>query len=107
MVKIYETDNPKQIADKIYNHFGIGENVTVKGYIRNDITEEIEEIGMMVIKELEYLDRKENCRMSAGKYIRRHSYQNKSIGGPIAQKIFQWDRKIVDRMPRYFIFRFQ
>jgi len=105
--KIYDTDSPLIVASKIFKHFDIGENITVNGYVRNEKSLEIEEVGIIIIKELERLDKYENCGSMDKGGKRKHKYLSRSVGGPVAQKIFQWDRKKVDGVPRYFIWRAQ
>jgi hypothetical protein len=107
MPKIYDTDNPWQIASKIYEGFEIGMSCRVSGFV------EIEEKGTVIAKgeavldQLRIMDDADNCRDHRGARVRKVRIKENAIGGPIAQKIFCWDKVMNDGEPKYTIWRFQ
>ena len=107
MVKIYDTDTIREIAKKIYNDFEVCASCTVIGFVMNESTGSLIPKGEAVVANIESMDSVENCRYVGDKKIRNYKFRKGSVGGPIVQKIFTWDKKIVDEEPRVTIWRFQ
>lgn len=105
MVKIYDIDSPLQIASKVWEHLEIGQSVSVLGFCT--MSNEILPKGEVVLSELRRLDELENVYTSGARKTRKVKFKKDSVGGPLAQKIFVWDKRIVDKEPRYTIWRFQ
>lgn len=105
MVKIYDVDTPQEIAKKIYEQFDVMASCSVYGFV---VTEEkIIPKGELVLQEIKRLDELENISYFGKKKVRKYKYRKDSIGGTLAQKIFTWEKRIVDSEPRYTIWRFQ
>jgi len=75
--RIYNTDDPKDIAEKIWKFFEVHDLCIVTGFDK----------GMAVLKHLEKLDRDENVR-GHGRVNRK---LDNSIGGAVAHKIFRYN----------------
>lgn len=102
MVRIYNTDTVAEIAFKIYYDFDVLTSCTIFGFVigENDVFEK----GRLVLDEIEKLYKGE-CLDDRGN--RKYKMKKDSIGGPLAHKIFTWERRIVDKEPRYTIWRYQ
>lgn len=108
MVKILDTDTANEIAKKIYEKFEVLESCTVTGWFVEPGEQLVLGKGEMVLNELRRLDSEEHIdSLKSGKNSRRNSLKPNSIGGPIAHKIFTWERRIVNNEPRYTIWRWQ
>jgi len=107
VVKIYDTDSIRQIAQKIYNDFDVCASCTIIGFVINEATEQLMPKGEAVVAHLESMDELANCRYIGEKKVRNYKFRKNSVGGPIANKIFTWEKKIVDSEPRITIWRFQ
>jgi hypothetical protein len=107
MVKIYDTDTPKQVAKKIYKDFDIHASASIYGFYTDIANEKIVPKGELVLEELRLMYEADQYENKAGKMVRKFQYRSNSIGGPIAHKIFTWEKRIVDSEPRYTIWRFQ
>jgi hypothetical protein len=104
-VKIHSTDSPEEIAAKIYHDFEVGASCSIFGFCIG--TEDLIPKGDLVLKELRRLDEADNTRFVGKKKTRSYKYKQESIGGTIAQKIFTWEKRVVDKEPRITIWRYQ
>lgn len=106
-VKIYESETVREIAEKIWEGLDVMASCTVFGFVE-DCNRLIPK-GEAVLIVLKELDDKENIKKigTTGKRQRIFKYRNNSIGGPIAHKIFTWEKRIVDSDVRYTIWRYQ
>lgn len=106
MANVYQSDSCIQVARKIYENFDVGESCVITGFIiqlGDSVTR-----GELILKEIERMDMDENIRFISGaKKQRKYVYKKGSIGGPISQKIFTFEKRIVDSEVRYTIWRFQ
>jgi hypothetical protein len=106
MVKVLDTDSELDIASKIYERFEVLESCSVIGWSRKP--EYWLGKGEEVLAELRRMDADEHIKyMKNGKRARLNVYKPESIGGPMAHKIFVWERTIVNNEPRYRIWRVQ
>lgn len=78
---------------------------TIYGFVNND--GKIKPKGEMVVDYLETLDEMENIKYKGSVRMRDYKYRKDSVGGPIAHKIFTWEKRIVDNEVRYTIWRYQ
>lgn len=107
MVKIYDTDTIEIISRKIYFDFEVLQSCTVSGFVMDMEKQKITPKGELVMQELSMLYNDECCKDTGGRKYRKFAYRENSVGGPIAHKIFTFDKKIVNNEPRYTIWRFQ
>jgi hypothetical protein len=108
MQKVTEIDTVVDIARKIYNNFNVLEVCEVYGWFDDVDRQTILEKGEMVLAEIRRLDEDEHVKWTkTGKRLRENRYKAGTIGGPIAHKIFTWDRTIVNNEPRHRIWRIQ
>lgn len=105
MIKIYDTDTHDVIAKKMWDYLDVGDFVVVRGLVLVELV--MESKGDLVLRELERLDTETNFYVSKGKKNRKYKFKNNSVGGPIAHKIFTFDKKVVEKEPRVTIWRFQ
>lgn len=104
-IKIYDTEKPEDIARKIYEQFDVHQSCTIMGFYKGE--EDLIPKGKVVMDIIEMLYSLEFCRDKGGKQYRVYSYKPNSVGGPIAHKIFTWDKKIINNEIRYTIWRVQ
>lgn len=104
-VKIYETDSVEDIAKKIFFDFEVGASCSIYGFVVG--SEQMKAKGELVWEEIRRLDDLHNCRDFGGKRVRKYEYRKGAIGGTIAQKIFTFEKRIIDKDIRYMIWRFQ
>lgn len=107
MVKIYTTDSYYEIAKKIYNDFEVGASCVIMGFIEDEANKRLIQKGQAVIDAITLMYEDEFMHSNADKKFRRYKYKKDSIGGPIAHKIFTFDKKIINNEPRYIIWRYQ
>ena len=91
-------DNYLDMAKKIFDKFEIGKACVVLGYVWETDLKTKYEKGMMVVNELKRLDLAFNF-IPTKRYVknrpesqRRLMYIKNSIGGPVAHKIFRYER---------------
>lgn len=101
------TLHPFSIAEHIYKKFEIGNSCTIKGFIIQG--EDVISKGDLVLEELTLMDKLDNTNTPIGdKRPRRKRVQvPDSIGGYVAQKIFKFEKRIIDNTPRVTIWRMQ
>lgn len=108
---IYEGETIQEIAHKIFYNFQVGQNCTVTGFTTTHRwgAEHVVAKGEMVKKELEDLDRRENCYRPAGdkRLRRRRKVIPDSIGGYAAQKIFKYKVMEMERTVKWMFWRIQ
>lgn len=63
--------------------------------------------GELVIEFLKMFDELDNIRYRGTRPYRNYKFREDSIGGPIAMKIFTWDKKTVEGDIRYNFWRIQ
>lgn len=103
MVTILDIDSAMEIAKKIYERFEVLESCNVVGWGEHYLGK-----GEDVLNLLRLLDEQDHIIYNrGGKRQRENRYKANSIGGPIAHKIFTWERRIVNSEPRYTIWRIQ
>lgn len=101
-VRIFESDDYMEMAEKIWMHFKVNQNCTVKGFVHDG--DDIIPKGELVLKMLEQLDHRENV----GKGNRRKRYKvDNSVGDFLAQKMFIWEKRVRDHQIYYLIWRRQ
>lgn len=106
MVHIYDNDTVQDIAHKIWSMFDIGASCKVHGFVTFE--DKLIPKGELVVKELEQMYEDKFIKISSdGKKLRKYAFKANSIGGPIAHKIFTWEKRIVDKEPRFTIWRYQ
>lgn len=105
VVKIYDTDTLREVAQKIYNDFDVSASCSVFGFVERDRL--LVPKGQIVLEYLALFDEIDHITYKKTKKERKYKYRPDSIGGPIANKIFTWEKRIVDGEPRYTIWRFQ
>lgn len=105
MVRVYDTDSILDVIKKIWEHFEINQSCAIYGFIMHEKESRLVPKGQVIIEELEKLDRMEHFR--GEKERRRFVYRKDSIGGPLAHKIFTYEKRVVDNEPRYTIWRYQ
>lgn len=109
MIQIYDTDTVKECADKIFNHFEVGQSCSIYGVEVIETPDRWKPFakGELVWKELEVLDFAENTvRRKGKKNARKRKLLPNSIGGYVAHKIFQHKHYGGDN-PKYVIWRVQ
>lgn len=101
--KIYPSDTPQQIAQKIYNHFERGDCIQIYGWVTKDETlvEKGEEVWNWIKW---YYDQEYYGHNGRARTFR---YKQGSIGGPLAHPIFTRDKVFVEGEPRITIWRYQ
>jgi len=104
--RIYSTDEPVHIGEKIYKMFDVHDLCIVTGLWDSKVK------GELVLKEIRRLDILDNVKPdSSGAKIRRSKKVPDSIGGPLAQKIFRYkiegDAKLEPDKVKYTIWRLQ
>lgn len=104
-IKIYDTEQPDAIARKIWNNFEVHQSCTIYGFYRDG--EELIPKGEAILRILRALYEVDHCWDKAGKQFRKYQWKANSVGGPIAHKIFTWEKRVVDNEVRYTIWRFQ
>lgn len=104
---VKDEDSIQDIARKIFNDFELNQSCTVRGFIEQD--DELIPKGLMVVKELERLDVAKNWYTAPGESRKRRKRLKlaNTIGGFVAQKIFRYEQKIVNKDMRYSFWRIQ
>lgn len=103
-VKIYESDTAMEIARKIYESFDVLASCNIYGMVLNDKERVLFPKGEAVLKHIEDLYGLDFLYAN-GK--RKYVFKKDTIGGPIAHKVFSWEKRIVDSEVRYTIWRIQ
>jgi hypothetical protein len=102
VIRIYETDDYMEMAEKIYYHFEVNQSCTIKGFVFDE-GEPIPK-GKLVLDHINNLDKTEHYdKRSRRKRVKLPN----SIGDYVAGKIFKWDERIQDRKIIYLIWRVQ
>lgn len=104
MVRIDDMDTARDMAEKIYNNFKVGDFYVVKGWVIKGET--LVDKGENVITWIQYFYEQEHYKPSGRERIFKYEYK-KTIGGPLAHPIFKWERTIRDKEPHYQIWRAQ
>lgn len=105
---LFHKELASEIATIIWKNLNVGESVIVTGFVKYFEEMDMKPRGELVLRELERIDKFENIRyINVNKKQRKYKFLPDAIGGPIAQKIFKWDKHIVDSEIRYTIWRFQ
>lgn len=107
MVKIYDTDSPHEIARKIFYDIDVMASVSIYGFYMNEASQKLVPKGEIILEQLKQLDEEENLSFRKDRTVRKYRFRPDSIGGPIAHKIFTWEKRVVDDEPRYTIWRYQ
>lgn len=92
---------------KIYHDFEVGEVCTIIGFLVDDNNQRMIQKGQAVIDEIKRHYETEYMTTTDQKTYRKFKYKNNAVGGPIAHKIFTFDKKIINNEPRYIIWRYQ
>lgn len=104
-VKIYDTESPRDIAEKIYKHFEVGASCSVFGFMQDE--ERLVPRGDVVLEFIRLFDEIDNIKYRGIKKERKYIFRKESIGGPILHKIFTWEIRVVEKEVRYTIWRLQ
>lgn len=111
MVRVLDTDNADEMADKIFFHFEVLQSCAIQGWIQIQMPDgDIQVLSKAeeVVRILNGLDEEHNCLKSAdGRKRRKQVKFENSIGGYVSQKIFKFSRGMVDDHVRYTIWRIQ
>lgn len=105
MVRILESEDYYDMAQKIFYQFEVNQSCTIGGWVVSD--DDAIEKGEMVCNELRRLDTQENVCSTAKKPYRKRKIIPDSIGGYMAHKIFKYKRVILDNRPKWTIWRLQ
>lgn len=107
-IKIYDTDTVFDIARKVYEDFDVMASCTIYGFVLHEEKKQLIPKGELVVDCLKRMDADEHLKKNAiGSMMRQYKYKKDAVGGPIAHKIFVWEKRIIDSEPRYTIWRFQ
>lgn len=112
---VMSSDTWKEMAEKIYREFDIGQSCAVIGFIHDEelvethlrLRSELPDVvdkGQEVWDEIQRLDKAENFTPSGRRKVR---YASNSTGAPIANKCFKHQRVISDAGPKWTIWRIQ
>lgn len=103
---IEENDTIEQITKKLYNDFSLHQSFSIRGLSQSG--DKIIDRGEELIHQLKLLDRRNNwMKDKSGKErIKRKPLKN-SIGGPQANKMFQYKIEIRDNIKITTIWRIQ
>jgi len=99
-------DTLREMADKIYNKFIVGQSCTISGFgedLNGGGRREVVPRGEIIIRLLEVKYRAEFYDGNK----RRLKYAKNSVGGPIAHKIFKYEKHIRESIPVITIWRMQ
>jgi len=106
MVRIYDTDTLHEMASKIYDKFEVMQSFSISGFVNTG--EKLEPKGKIVLDYIDRLYKTDNVMITSdGKEKKKYKFEKDSVGGPIAHKIFKWNVRVVDKEPRYTIWRLQ
>ncbi|MBK7345816.1 MAG: hypothetical protein IPI98_02580 [Chitinophagaceae bacterium] len=103
---ISENDSLRDIAEKIYSKFISGQSCTISGFcedLNGGGKREVVPRGEVVIRLLEIKYRAEFYDGNK----RRLKYIKNSVGGPVAHKIFKYEKHIRESIPVITIWRMQ
>jgi hypothetical protein len=101
-VRIYDTDDYLEMADKIYHKFDVLQSCTIRGWVYDG--ENAIPKGDLVLKQLEAYDKRYNVN---SRNRRKRVKPENSVGDFVAQKIFRWDVRFHEHKPIYNIWRMQ
>ncbi len=104
-IKIYDTERPDEIAKKIYYQFEVHQSCTIFGFYKGE--DDLVPKGEVVMDYIKTYYEIEFCYSRGESITRKFKFKPNSIGGPIAHKIFTWDKKIINNEIRYTIWRVQ
>jgi len=105
--KLYDTDSVVEVARKIYYHAEIMQSFAVYGFAMDEENKKLIPRGELVLRCLKAFDEIDNILEKGERRYRNYKFKKDSVGGPIAHKIFTWEKRVVDSEPRYTIWRFQ
>ena len=107
-ITIYSTDTFEQIAKKVWDNLRVNESIDIHGWAMNEVSQLLSPLGDLVLEYMRYLDEVDNISYGkSGKRQRKLKYEKGGIGGPLAQKIFKWQKVTIDNNPRVTIWRIQ
>jgi len=108
-ITIFDTDTVEMIATKIWEKLNVGSSIDIYGWATNEISQQLSPVGDLVLEWMKHLDEADNIiyRGKLKKRQRQFIYEPKSIGGPLAQKIFKFNKVFLDNNPRVTIWRIQ
>lgn len=108
-ITILYNDTFEDIARKIWNKLNVGSSVDVHGWAINEISQQLSPLGDLVLEFMKFLYEVDNITYHGKlhKKQRKFYYEPKSIGGPLAHKIFKYNKVILDNNPRVTIWRIQ
>lgn len=108
-ILINGSDPPRTTAYNIYNQLEVNASIDVYGWAINEISQLLSPLGDLVLEELRYWDDVANIAYfgKTKKKMRKYKYEPKAIGGPLAHKIFKFNKVVLDNVPRVTIWRIQ
>lgn len=108
-ILINGSDPPRTTAYNIYNQLQVNVSIDIYGWAINEISQLLSPLGDLVLEELRYWDEVANITYvgATKKKLRKYKYADKSIGGPLAHKIFKFNKVVLDNVPRVTIWRIQ
>jgi hypothetical protein len=101
---IFDSDDYRVIAKKIYNDLLVFQSVNVHGWVLNRKTRWVDKKGELVWNEVARLDKVHNWTRD-GKRRRRRTWVNAIGHDHIDQKVFKYKEVMVDHEPRWTIWR--
>jgi len=104
-VRVYAEDTSKEMAEKIFQHFILNQSCSVTGF--EIVDDEPVHKGELVLNHLRAMDEAENTRTYGKKLKRNRRILENSIGGPVAQKIFRYETRTVNKTTKTTIWRIQ
>lgn len=105
VTRIFDTDNPDVVANKIFNEFFLGQSCTIKGFIMVIDKKKLLPRIDCVLFHLKELDRKADKDKRGTRNPKDYRKKKNTIGGYLCKKIFKYELCIRDGMPAGNIFR--
>lgn len=107
MTRILQDETVRQMAEKIFFLFDVGQSCSILGMAENVTERRVMLKGQMVWKEMLDLDKRLNWETQAGERIRRKRkpMPRNSMGGPWAGKIFKYKEDL--EQTKFSIWRIQ
>lgn len=89
----------------MWEHLEVNQSCSVFGFLEK--AGALVPKGELVIEFLTMFDELDNVRYRGTRPYRNYKFRPDSVGGPIAMKLFTWDKKTVESDIRYNFWRVQ
>lgn len=106
-ITILDTDDFRVIAKKVWDRLAVGSSLDIHGWAMNEISQQLSPLGLLVVEQMKYLDEVDNIKYRGERRVRQYKFMEDSVGGPLAQKIFRWQKVVLNNNPRIRIWRIQ